>query len=143
AAHDCRLRIIGGGSEEQSARRLASELGVADRVEFLGAVDFSVVQREMAVADVFLQHSVTAEHDETEGLPVAICEAMSYGLPVVSTFHAGIPEIVNDHVTGFLTAEHDVDAMANAMRSLAQDTARRLDFGDHGRAAILQGFSME
>src|SRR5207302_2441568 len=70
--HDCRLRIVGGGLDEETAVSLASELGIANKVTFLGAVDYSVVQREMAAADVFVQHSVTAEHGETEGLPVAI-----------------------------------------------------------------------
>lgn len=140
--HDCRLRIVGGGPEGETALSLASELGIADKVTFLGAVDFSVVQCEMAAADVFVQHSVTAEHGETEGLPVAICEAMAHALPVVSTRHAGIPEVVEDGVTGTLVAEKDVDGMAEAMRRLIIDRDLRKIYGERGRKAVEQRFSM-
>lgn len=140
--HDCRLRIVGGGPDGQTALSLASELGIADKVTFLGAVDFSVVQREMAAADVFVQHSVIAEHSETEGLPVAICEAMAHGLPVVSTRHAGIPEVVEDGVTGMLVGEKDVDGMAEAMRSLVIHCDLRKIYAERGRKAVEQRFSM-
>ncbi|PYR31612.1 MAG: hypothetical protein DMF90_25265 [Acidobacteria bacterium] len=143
ASHDCILRVIGAGPEEHPARRLAFDLGIAERVTFLGAVEFPVVQREMAIADVFVQHSVTTNEGETEGLPVAICEAMSYGLPIVATRHAGIPELVTDQVTGILAPEGDVDAMADAMASLAESSRMRLEFGNRGRSAVLRGFSMQ
>jgi len=142
-AYDCCLRIIGGGPEEQTARRLASELGIADRVTFLGAVEFSVVQREMDGADILVQHSVTADDGETEGLPVAICEAMSYQLPVISTRHAGIPEVVTHGLTGLLTTERDVEEMARAMQSLVENRAMRLELGNRGRLAIVKNFSMQ
>ena len=143
AAYDCFLRIIGAGPEEQIARRLARKLGIAGRVTFLGAVDFAAVQREMKGADVFVQHSVTAEGGETEGLPVAICEAMSYQLPIISTRHAGIPEVVKDGLTGLLTAERDIEEMARAMRSLAENRAMPLELGNRGRLAIVKNFSMQ
>jgi glycosyltransferase involved in cell wall biosynthesis len=139
---DCRLRVIGAGPERDKAIAVAAELGIADRVTFLGAVDFSVVQREMAMADIFVQHSVTAEHGETEGLPVVICEAMAHRLPVVSTRHAGIPEVVKDGVTGTLVAEKDVNAMAEGLRALAMNADLRRRFGEQGRGAVEQQFSM-
>lgn len=141
--HDCRLRIIGAGSEEQTAVSLASELGVADKVTFLGAVDHSAVQREMAGADVFVQHSVIDERNETEGLPVAICEAMAHGLPVISTRHAGIPEVVDDGVTGMLVGEKDVDGMAAAFHRLITRPDLRKQYAEQGRKAVEQRFSMD
>lgn len=143
SVYACWLRIVGGGPEEETALRLVSELGIADKVRFLGAVDSSVVQCEMAAADVFVQHSVTAEHGETEGLPVAICEAMAHAMPVVSTRHAGIPEVVEDGVTGTLVAEKDVDGMAEAMRRLITDPDLRRMYAERGRKAIEQRFSMK
>jgi len=139
---DCRLRVIGAGPEMERARDLAVERGIAERVTFLGAVESSVVQREMSEADVFVQHSMTAEHGETEGLPVAICEAMANGLPVVSTRHAGIPEVVEEGVAGILVDEKDVDGMARALCSLALDDDLRMKFGEAGRKAVEQRFCM-
>jgi colanic acid/amylovoran biosynthesis glycosyltransferase len=139
---DAFLRVIGGGPEKDEAIALASNLGIEGRVTFLGAVDYSVVEREMGLADILVQHSVTAEHGETEGLPVAFCEAMAHQLPIVSTRHAGIPEVVEDGVTGRLVPEKDIESMASAMRDLALDANLRRRFGEQGRRVVEQKFSM-
>ena len=62
-----------------------------------------------------MQHSITASNGDTEGLPVGILEAMATALPVISTRHSGIPEAVEDGITGFLVEEHDVRGMAERM----------------------------
>ena len=59
----------------------------------------------------FAQHSITAENGDMEGTPVGIVEASYAGLPVISTFHAGIPDVINNRETGLLVEEHDVEEM--------------------------------
>jgi colanic acid/amylovoran biosynthesis glycosyltransferase len=140
ASKNCVLRVVGDGPELELARRISAELGVIERVTFLGALGFSAVAKEFAYADVFLLHSVTAAQRETEGLPVAICEAMANCLPVVSTRHAGIPEVVKDGVTGLLVAERDVASFYYAMKRLADDPAARRNFGNQGRIIVEREF---
>ena len=123
----------GGGTLFEACVILVKSLGLEDRVEFKGVLSHEAVASEMRRARVFVQHSVTTpEHDDMEGKPVAIMEAMASGLPVVATRHSGIPELIEDGVTGLLVDEFDVAAMADAMIRLAQDDdlVRRM-----GRAA--------
>jgi glycosyltransferase involved in cell wall biosynthesis len=96
----------------------------------------------MREASLFVQHSVTA-NGETEGLPVAILEAMASALPVVSTRHSGIPEAVLDNVTGYLVDEHDVDGMGVAMTKLFDHPKRAACMGVAGRERVLANFTQE
>lgn len=107
---EARLTMIGDGLLLDTARALAAELGVAARVRFPGALPHEDVRAEMARSEVFLQHSVTAANGNTEGMPIAIQEALASGCIVVSTRHAGIPEAVDEGVTGYLVDEGDIDA---------------------------------
>ena len=69
----------------------------------------------MTQADGFILHSVTAEDGDMEGIPVALMEAMAQGLPVVTTRHSGIPELVEHEVTGFLVEERNEAALAKIL----------------------------
>ncbi len=113
-----RLDFIGDGPLLNPARALAMELGVADRVTFHGAQPHDFVRERLQRTQVFLQHSVTAADGNTEGLPTAIQEAMACGCVTVSTRHAGIPEAVDDGLTGYLVAEHDADGFTEAIRKV-------------------------
>lgn len=116
-----RLRMIGEGALLDECKNLANDLGVAGAITFLGVKDHAVVEEEMRQARCFVQHSVVARSGDSEGTPVAVLEAGATGLPVVSTLHAGIPDVVIEGQTGFLVAEHDVEGMAERMLRLAQD----------------------
>lgn len=115
-APDSRLTFVGGGGGERALRKLAERLGIAHATTFVGWVDAQEVQHHLAEADVFVHHSVTARDGDQEGIPNALIEAMATGLPVISTFHAGIPELVEDGVSGRLVEERDVPAYAACMR---------------------------
>jgi colanic acid/amylovoran biosynthesis glycosyltransferase len=135
-AIDLRYRIVGSGPLEPRLRRLAVRLGVADRVELAGALDHQDVREAMREADLFLAPSVTARNGDQEGIPVTIMEAMAMELPLVSTWHSGIPELVEDGVSGFLVPEHDRDALANRIERLLGDRELRLGFGRAGRERV-------
>ena len=121
---DARLDFVGDGPLLQACRALAAELGVAGRVTFHGSQPHEFVREKLATAQFFLQHSITAEDGNTEGLPTAIQEAMAAGCVVVSTRHAGIPEAVEEGSTGFLVDEHDQAGFAQAVRgALTRDDA--------------------
>jgi glycosyltransferase involved in cell wall biosynthesis len=123
---DYRLEMIGDGPLLEPSRRLAAELGVADRVIFHGLQNHVVVREKMARAAMFLQHSVTDADGNEEGLPIAIQEAMASGAAVVSTIHAGIPDAVTSGVDGLLVPEGDAAGYAAAIRRLMAEPGERL-----------------
>ncbi len=92
--------------------KLSADLGIAERVQFLGSQPHKVVKNWLARAHVFVLPSVTAQNGDVEGIPVALMEAMAAGLTVVSTRHSGIPELIEHGVGGFLSPERDVEALA-------------------------------
>jgi glycosyltransferase involved in cell wall biosynthesis len=135
------LVVAGDGPQRAEAERLSQELNVDDKVRFLGSVRYDRVRAEMQAADVLVLHSVTASDGDTEGLPIVIGEAMAMGLPVISTHHAGIPEIIRDGATGFLVSERDEAAQTRAMLLLARDPALRSQMGKAGHERIEREFS--
>lgn len=136
------LEMIGDGKLLASCKEQVRAAGLRDRVIFHGAKPHHFVLNKMQEAALFVQHSVTAENGDTEGLPVAILEAMATGLPVIATKHAGIPEAVISGETGLLIEEHDVDGMAGAISALYQDEARRRAMGKAGRKRAIEHFSL-
>jgi colanic acid/amylovoran biosynthesis glycosyltransferase len=137
-----RLVMLGDGPLLEDARVAVRAAGLEDRVELLGARPHRDVVDLLARADVFAQHSVVSPtNGDEEGLPVGVLEAMASGLPVVSTRHAGIPEAVEEGVTGLLVQEGDVDAMAAALVELGRDPQRRVTLGLAGHARAAARFS--
>jgi glycosyltransferase involved in cell wall biosynthesis len=118
------LALAGDGELRTDLEQLAGELGIADRVRFLGLR--RDVPRVLAALDVFVMTS------ESEGLPIAMIEAMAAGLPVVATEVGGIPELVADGVSGRLVPANDHEAAAAALAALASDPAQRHAFGRAG-----------
>ncbi|CDX40715.1 putative glycosyl transferase [Mesorhizobium sp. ORS 3359] len=112
---DWRYHIIGDGPLRASLEGLASELGLAHRVTFLGSLPHREVKGHLQSAHLFLLPSVTASDGDMEGIPVALMEAMAAGLIAVSTYHSGIPELIEDGATGFLAPERDAVALATKL----------------------------
>jgi colanic acid/amylovoran biosynthesis glycosyltransferase len=137
-----RLRLVGFGPLLEPCRNLATELGVTDKVTFLGMCTPSQVEEEMRSARCFVQHSVVAPDGDMEGTPVSVLEAGASGLPVVATRHGGIPDVVLDGETGFLVGERDVDAMAESMGRLADDPDLAGALGQAGRQRIATEYSL-
>lgn len=130
-----RLLIAGGGSSLDAHRQLAAELGLADRVEFLGRV------REMKA--FYDQLDIYALPSFTEGLPISMLEAMSRSLPVVATRVGGIPEVVRDGEDGILVAPGDEKALTEALASLVSDVALRERMGHSAWQRAKHCFSFE
>lgn len=130
---DIRLEYVGAGPLFPSARNFVAALGLGAATTLHASQSNESVQALMDSADIFVQHSVTdPETGDEEGLPVSILEAMAHGLPVVATRHAGIPEAVEDGVTGLLVDEGDTAAMGEAILELARNPSLRLDMGRAG-----------
>ncbi|RWD14592.1 MAG: colanic acid biosynthesis glycosyltransferase WcaL [Mesorhizobium sp.] len=118
---DWTYSVIGGGELLEELKRLAADLGIADRVTFLGPRPHAEVKQRLRDAHVFVLPSVGARDGDVEGIPVALMEAMAAGLTVVSTYHSGIPELIEDQKTGFLAPERDVAALAGKLTWIAEN----------------------
>lgn len=113
---DCRLVIAGSGPLRARLVGMVASLQLNNYVQFKGAVSVQEAVDLLGNADVFVHHSVTAPNGDMEGMPNSIIEAMAMKLPVISTFHSGIPELIADGVNGFLVNEYDVEGYALGMR---------------------------
>jgi len=142
ACPQARLILVGDGPLVDCCRQLSRALGIADSVTFPGTLDHAAVQRLLTTARAFVQHSVTATNGDSEGTPVAVLEAAATALPVVSTRHGGIKDVVVHGETGFLVAERDVHGMAQYMMRLANDPEEAAAIGRQARQRIVESFSM-
>ena len=128
--------MAGNGPLWESTRQLVSALGLEGVVHLPGVLSPDQVAAHMAASRAFVQHSVVTVDNDHEGTPLSVLEAMACGLPVVSTRHAGIPDVVEEGVSGLLCAERDLGTMAGSMLRLAGDPALALHMGQAGRARV-------
>jgi glycosyltransferase involved in cell wall biosynthesis len=128
------LAIAGRGEEEPRLRAQAAAAGIGDRVHFLGFRDD--IADILAAGDLFTMPSLS------EGLPLALVEAMSFGLPVVVTRVGGVPEVVTDGVEGLLVPPSDPGALAAALGALLDDASRRRQMGDAARTRALRDYAL-
>jgi colanic acid/amylovoran biosynthesis glycosyltransferase len=133
---DVEYRILGDGPRRERIAALAAELGVQNRVTLHGRHSQEKVRDGLEGSDVLVAASVTAADGDEEGIPNVLKEAMALGLPVVGTRHAGIPELIEDGVSGFLVPERDETALAGALQRLADEPGRWAAMGRAGRAKI-------
>ena len=137
---DYEYMVAGDGPLRAELENLARATGA--NVRFAGAVRQDEVVKLLQSADVFLAPSVTAADGDIEGIPVSIMEAMASGLPVVSTLHSAIPELVADGESGFLAAEHDIAALVRNITILGREPHLRARMGTAGRAIVAHEFSI-
>jgi colanic acid/amylovoran biosynthesis glycosyltransferase len=118
--------IVGEGRLMEALTQMAYDLAIAENLTFHGYLDHSGSMKVLIQnANVFVHPSVLTEQNDKEGIPGAIVEAMASGLPVISTYHGGIPYVIRDKKTGFLIKERDDRAMANLLVSLYDDNLRK------------------
>lgn len=140
---DAHLYFGGGGNLSNVVNDLINVLNLQNNVTLLGWISQDEQKKHLQCSSVFVQHSKTAENGDSEGTPVAILEASAAGLPIVSTLHAGIPEVVINNVTGFLVEENDIENMAEKIIILLQDKQLAEQMGKKGRNFISKNFTLE
>jgi glycosyltransferase involved in cell wall biosynthesis len=136
------LCLVGGGEREARLRALAHELGVEAAVRFAGVLAPAEVATLMADSDVLLAPSVVAADGDRESGVIAVKEASAAELPVIGTLHGGIPEIIDDGVTGFLVPERDVETLAERLGRLLRDRAAAARMGAAGRAKMEREYDL-
>jgi glycosyltransferase involved in cell wall biosynthesis len=131
------LDLVGDGTLLDALRPRARELGVEDRVTFAGAVGQDRIQDHYRRADAFCLPSLG------EGIPVVLMEALASGLPAVASNTMGIPELIEDGVTGLLVPAGRPDELAAAVERLAADPALRRALGERGRRKVIDEYDLD
>lgn len=130
------LLIAGAGHYRSTLNNLAAQLGLADRVRFLGFVGYEELPDLLNAADIFVMPTLCQE-----GLPLSLVEAMACGLPVVATAAGGIPTAVEDNITGALFPMGDVTALSERLRRLIEVPSVRHQLGAAAQARAEARFS--
>lgn len=140
---DLEFRIIGDGELRQEVEDFIATAKLERWVKLLGMQPYDVVVEELANADIFFHPSVTAADGDSEGgAPTVILEAQAAGLPILSTLHADIPEVVIDGVTGLLAPERDVPALAEKLLYLVENQELWQQMGSMGRKHIVDHYNI-
>jgi colanic acid/amylovoran biosynthesis glycosyltransferase len=137
------FNIIGDGPLKADFEKLIEELNISHQVKLLGWKQHQEIAEILDKCHLFLAPSVTAA-DGNQDAPVnTLKEAMAMGLPVISTYHGGIPELVEDGVNGFLVPERDTDAIAQKLAYLIEHPERWESMGKAGRHRVEEKYDME
>ncbi|MGD1919379.1 MAG: glycosyltransferase [Pleurocapsa sp.] len=136
-------QIIGDGVLREELEAQIKQLGVTKQIKLLGWKKQQEVKAIMGNADIVLAPSITSKEGDCEGIPVSLMEAMAQGIPVVSTYHSGIPELVEDGVTGYLVKEKQVDELTQKLKHLVSNPDLRQHMGIAGREKVLQEYNIE
>jgi glycosyltransferase involved in cell wall biosynthesis len=134
---DWEWSIAGDGPQLEPLKSLARELGISARVKFLGWQSGKELSQCYHQANLFLFPS------RHEGMPNAVLEAMSSGLPVVATRIAGSEELVVDGITGLLTPSESVDELRDALRKILTDSTLREKMGIASRLRVEQNYTWQ
>ena len=138
-----RLVHAGGGPLKEKLRRQAEALGISARIAWLGARTQTELLAEYRAADLFALASRVARDGDRDGLPNVLAEAQSQSLACVATCVSGIPELIEDGVTGLLVAPESPEELACALGALIADPARRAALGAAGRRRVQAHFGLD
>ncbi|MEY8882380.1 glycosyltransferase family 4 protein [Donghicola sp. XS_ASV15] len=137
-----RLTIVGGGSQEASLRVAAEDLPDGC-VDFLGALPSDQVQQTMAEAHLVVVPSIEGEGGRSEGIPVVLMEAMAQGRPVIASRLSGIPELVEEGLTGWLVLPGDARVLATRIEQVFGNYQGSLGLAAAGQARVRAHYNIE
>jgi colanic acid/amylovoran biosynthesis glycosyltransferase len=140
--HGVHYRIIGDGPLRDKLENTIRECNVGNFIELLGPKSQDEVIHILSQADIFIAPSVTAMDGDTEGTPTVLMEAQALGLPVISTLHSGIPEVVEDGESGILVPERDVRLLADQIEKMIKNKKGWAIMGRKGRTKVESEFNI-
>jgi glycosyltransferase involved in cell wall biosynthesis len=135
--------LIGDGPLYHKIEQQVARAGLGYRIHFYGACRHSQVIERLSQADVVVLATVTSSSRKREGIPNVLKEAMACGVPVVGSIISGIPELVEDGISGFLVPPGDTMALANALQKLHENSVLRQRMGLAGREKIIRDFNLK
>lgn len=140
---DAKFVFAGDGLLLDSCIDLTIALGLQNNILFTGRITADQFCSYLSESLAYVQHSIEAQDGDMEGTPVSILEASGAGLPVISTIHAGIPDVILNGETGLLCHEHDINTMAKNMLSLIENPILAKTLGRKGKIRVSELYSMD
>jgi len=140
---EARLTLIGDGPLLDPCRKIIKALHLEEQIDLPGVLSSEKIAARLKKARAFVQHSLVPSNNDHEGTPLAVIEACSTGLPVISTEHAGIPDVVEHGVSGLLCVENNIDKMTEHMILLARDPELAGRMGMEARRKVLAEYTLE
>jgi colanic acid/amylovoran biosynthesis glycosyltransferase len=140
---DIEYRIIGDGRMRDELESVVARLNLGEKVKLVGWKNQDEILECMKDSDIMLAPSVTGNNGDQEGIPVVLMEAMAMGLPVLSTCHSGIPELVEEGVAGFLVPERDVEALSGRLADLLEHPELWSKMGNAGRKHVEKYYDID
>lgn len=137
-----KLTLIGNGPCELQYRKLIEKLELGSSVRIIPWIKYSKIQKKYHSTHIFCAPSCTDREGNQEGIPNTLKEAMATGMPVISTNHAGIPELVENKVSGLLVSENSVNELAKAMIWLIDHPEEWIKLGENARKKIERDFNL-
>lgn len=141
--YDVQYRIAGDGPLREDLERIIQEKGLEDKIEILGWKTQGEVRELIYNSHIFILPSITASNGDKEGTPTAILEAESTGMPIISSRHSGIPEIVKDGESGFLVPEKDVNKLIEVLEETIAMKDSWNSMGETGREVVNSTHSID
>ena len=136
-----KLQIIGGGPLESELHEIASRLDIKEHVTFTGKMLQEEIIQQYRASDMFVLACAISPDGDMDGLPVVLVEALAMEIPTVSTQVSGVPEIVQDTVTGLCVPPHDSQALADAMAYLMDHPDEASKMAKAGREIVTMQFN--
>jgi colanic acid/amylovoran biosynthesis glycosyltransferase len=141
--HHVHLDIIGDGPEKQQCEELINAAGLGDSIIMWGSKPHSFVKDMLDQTHVFVLNSRTGSNGDMEGVPNCLLEAMSMEIPTISTYHAGIPDVITSEYDGILVEERNNEQLLMQMERLVQNKNLCINLGKRARQTVVQSFSIK
>lgn len=137
------MTIVGDGPERNAIERQIGNHALEDTVELVGTKSLSEVKEYLYDSHVLLMPCITDSSGETSPTPTILLQAQATGIPIISTYHSGIPRIVDEGESAILVPERDVEATTDAIRTLVEDPEQWVEMGRSGRRYVEKEYSIE
>ncbi|MBN1415296.1 MAG: glycosyltransferase [Bacteroidales bacterium] len=139
---DFEIEIIGDGTLRPDILNIIRKTGLEDRTKLHGYKPYTFVLEKACECDVFLQASRTASNGDKEGTPMVFVDVMAAGMPVISTYHSDIPEIVREGFNGYLAEENNIDSFAACLLKLIENKSDFHSLSVNSRSHVKEHFNI-
>jgi colanic acid/amylovoran biosynthesis glycosyltransferase len=136
------LEIAGSGPLQNDLQKYVNDKNLSDRISFIGALPHVQISNWLKSKDIFVLPCKRDKHGDMDGIPVVLMEAMAMGVPVITSRISGIPELVEDGITGILIEENDAETLSESVIKIVSDTWLRDSIIKNGIEKVRNDFCL-